>query len=105
MAGMYCMRDLLELLLREGGEELHLLVDRPPTMIVRGEPLTIHVAALTTDQVAGLLESIASESEMRELRECGDIHFIYLFQNSARFAVTATLGREALNVNIKNLAR
>ena len=103
MAGMYCMKDLLELLLREGAEALRLRTDCPPVMVVQGEPLAIDVPTVTADNVAELLQSIATEGQMGELRACGDIHFIYVFQNSARFAVTAAQQHEALNVEIRSL--
>ena len=105
MAGMYCMRDLLELVLRERAEELHLCASRPPALTVGGEPLAIAEPALTIDEVAGLLQSIATEPQLRELGACGKVHFIHVFQESARFAVTALQERDALSVTIKNLAR
>jgi len=105
MAGMYCMNDLLELVLREGAEELHLQIDKPPVMAVQGKPLAIDVPAVTADNVAELLQSIATEKQLGELRACGNIHFIYVFQNSARFSVTAAMQHEAITVKIRNLGR
>jgi len=105
MAGMYCMDDLLELVLREQAEELRLQVGHPPLMVVRGESRRIDVTAITTDNVTELFQSLATENQLKELRACGEIHFIHLFQNSARFSVTARVQHEAFDVKIKNLSR
>ena len=102
---MYCMDDLLKLLLREGAEELHLRVDQPPAMVVRGKSLAIDLPAVTTDNVTELFQAIATEQQLAELRACGDIHFIYVFQNSARFSVTAAIQHEALQLKLTNLGR
>jgi len=105
MAGMYCLKDLLELVLREGAEELRLEVGQPAVMVYRGKPLGIDVPAVTSENVAELFRSIATEDQMEELRRCGDIHFIYVFQNSARFGVTATIRQDDFNLLIRSLGR
>jgi Tfp pilus assembly pilus retraction ATPase PilT len=73
--------------------------------VLRGEPRTIDVRAVALQDVSELLRSIASDEQMEELHKCGDLHFIYLFQNSARFAVTAHRRREDVNLRIRNLGR
>lgn len=105
MAGMYCMDDLLELVLREHAEELHLQVDQPPVMVVQSQRLAIDVPAVTTDNVTQLFQSITTENQLKELRACGGIQFIYLFRNSARFSVTARVQHDVFDVKIKNLSR
>jgi Tfp pilus assembly ATPase PilU len=105
MAGMYCMDDLLNLALREHAEELRLQVGQPPIMVLQGEPLAIDVAAVTNDNVAELFQGLATENQLKELRACGEIHFIHLFQNSARFSVTARVQLETFDVKIRNLSR
>jgi Tfp pilus assembly pilus retraction ATPase PilT len=105
MAGMYSMKDLLELVVREGAEELRLQPGKSPVIVLRGELRTIDVRAVTTENVTELFRSVASEKQLEELHKCGDLHFIYLFQNSARFAVTAERQREDLNLKIRNLGR
>lgn len=105
MAGMYCMSDLLELSLRAGAEELSLHTGEAPVMKIRGESSTIEVAVMTTDDLTKLFQSIATEEQLKELHTCGDVHFVYQFQNSVRFAVAAKFQREAFNVEFKNLGR
>ena len=105
MAGMYCMKDLLELSLRESAEELRFRVGEAPIMVLRGEAVPIDVPAMTADNVTELFQSMATGEQLQELHRCGDIHFIYVFQNSARFAVTAMMQREVFDVTIKGLGR
>jgi Tfp pilus assembly ATPase PilU len=105
MAGMYCMKDLLELLLREQAGELRLQVDKPPVMVVQGELRAIDVPAVTADNLIQLLESIATEGQMGELRTCGDLQFIYVFQKATRFGVSAVMQRETVHLTIRNLGR
>jgi Tfp pilus assembly pilus retraction ATPase PilT len=105
MAGMYCMKDLLELSLRESADELRFRVGEAPAMVLRGEMVAIDVPVMTADNVTELFQSVATKDQWQELRRCGDIHFIYLFQNSARFAVIARMQHEAFDMTIRNLGR
>jgi len=99
------MEDLLEFVLRERADELHLRVEESPVMIVQGKPRAIEVPAVTADNVTELFQNVATANQLEELRACGEIHFIYLFRNSARFSVTASMQREAFDVKIRNLNR
>jgi len=105
MAGMYCMDDLLELSLREGAEELRLRTSEAPVMVIQAESIGIDVPAMTTDEVVELFQSVANAEQLKELHACGDVHFIYVFEDSARFSVTAKMEREALEVNFRNISR
>ena len=102
---MYCLKDLLELAVREGAEELRLEVGRPAVVVLRGEARAIDVPPITSENAAELFRSIASEAQMEELRKCGDIHFVYLFQNSVRFGVAAAIQQDNFNLKIRNLGR
>ena len=102
---MYCMKDLLELSLREGARELRLRAGEAPVMMVRDEMVSIDVPAMTADNVAELFQSVATREQLQELQKCGDISFIYVFQNSTRFAITATRRSEAFDLIIRSLGR
>jgi Tfp pilus assembly pilus retraction ATPase PilT len=104
MAGMFCMNDLLELSLGSGAEELRLRTGQAPAMIIQGKSITIDVPVMTNDHVTELFRSIATGEHIKELASCGDTHFIYAFQGSARFSVTAKMQRDALSVNFRNLS-
>lgn len=106
MAGMYCMSDLLALVLREGVAEMRLVAEQPPVLLRNGAPATsVDPAPLTNQNILQLLQSIATPQQLAELNKCGDAHFVYVFQDSARFAVAAAMQSEALEVKIRNLTR
>jgi Tfp pilus assembly ATPase PilU len=105
MAGMYSMNDLLNLVAREGAEELRLEPGRPPVMVLNGKPRVIDGSLITSDNVAELFRGIATEEQRRELGCCGDIHFAFVAQNSARFNVSAATQGECLSLKIKYLGR
>ena len=105
MPGMYNIHDLLNLVARQGAEELRLEPGRPPVLVLQGKPRVIDGGVVTSDNVAELFRGIATEEQNRELGRCGDVHFTFAAQNSARFNVSATMQKEYLNVRIKNLHR
>jgi len=105
MAGMYSITDLLTLAEREGAEELWLHVGKPPMMVLRGQMRTLDEVPLTKGNTAELFRSLATAEQLRELQQCGDIHFIYVSPSSARFGVNAVTQQEEISLKIKNLTR
>ncbi|HEY5911174.1 MAG TPA: hypothetical protein VJA21_11280 [Verrucomicrobiae bacterium] len=105
MAGMYCLKDLLNLVEVERAEELRLEPGKVPVMVVRGQPRALDLPALTSDNVAELFSSFASKAHLEELRRCGDVHFNHTFQNSARLAVTASMDHEDVCLKLKHLGQ
>jgi Tfp pilus assembly ATPase PilU len=105
MAGMYNLQDLLSLVAQEGGEELRLEPDRPPTMLLHGKVRVLDGPPVTSDQVSELFRGIAKEEQQRELDLCGDAHFRYVAEHSAQFSVRAGIRDNRLSLTIKNLAR
>jgi Tfp pilus assembly ATPase PilU len=105
MAGMYSMNDLLNLVAHEGAEELRLEPGSPPVIVLQGKPRVVDASLATSDNVAELFRSIATEEQRRELDRCGDIHFTFVAQNSARFGVSAGQQGEFLKLRIRNLGR
>jgi Tfp pilus assembly ATPase PilU len=105
MAGMYSMHDLLNLVARQGAAELRLQPDNPPVMVLHGQQRVIDGPLVTSDQVAELFRSIATEEQSRELDQCGDIHFTYNAPNAIRFTVSATTQGGNLSLLVKNVGR
>jgi twitching motility protein PilT len=104
MAGMYQLRDLLLLTVQEGAEELLLEPGQPPRMRLHGKVRVLDGPLLTSDQVAELLHSIATEEQRRELELCGDARFRYAADHSAQFSVHAYTPDNRLHVKINNLS-
>jgi Tfp pilus assembly ATPase PilU len=105
MAGMYSMNDLLNLLAKEGGEEVSLEPGKPPVMVLQGKPKVVDGALLTSEYVAELFRGVATEEQRRELDSCGDVHFTFLARGSAPFNVLASMHGENLSLRIKNIGR
>ena len=103
MARMYTVTDLLEHVLRENAAELHIFTGRPPFILIRDERIAVGPATITNDNIADLLHNLATVEQMRELNECGDAQFVYLFRDWARFAVSASIAHSTFSVKIKNL--
>ena len=105
MGGMYRMQDLLELVAHEGAEELRLEPGRPPVMVLHGKVRVVDGTLITGDIVAELFRSNAADEQAQEFARCGEIHFIFMTEHSARFKIRAAMDGENLNLTVKNLSR
>ena len=104
MAGMYCLRDLLDLAVRERAEELLLETGKAPVIHTGGRRHPLDLPVLTNDNVADLFSSVATMEQSEELRRCGDIRFIYASDHSGRFAVKASTEGRDFSLKIQPLS-
>ena len=105
MGGMYRMQDLFELVAHQGAEELQLEPGRPPVMVLHGKARVVDGTLVTSDVVAELFRSIATDEQAQELLRCGDIHFNFMAQHSARFKIHAAVDGGHLKLTARNLSR
>jgi Tfp pilus assembly ATPase PilU len=105
VAGMYNLKDLLNLVAQEGAEELRLEPDRPPMMLLHGKVRVLDGPLVSSDQVTELFRGIATEEQRHELELCGNTHFHYAAEHSTQFSVRAGVQDDRLSLTIKNLAR
>ena len=105
MANLYRINGLLDHLLREDASELDIVAESPPSILVQNERVAVGSASITNDNVANLLYNLATVDQMRELNICGDVRFIFLFRNWARFSIVASTACDALSIKIKYLGR
>ena len=105
MAGMYRMNDLLNLIARESADGVRLEPGRPPVMELQGKQRVLDAELVTSDNVSELIRGIATEEQRRELDLCGDLHFILVAENLARFSVRAALQGGKLSLQITNVGR
>jgi Tfp pilus assembly ATPase PilU len=101
---MYNLKDLLVLMARESAEELLLEPDQPPRMLLRGKMRVLDGPILTADEVEGLVQSIATEEQRREIAMCGDARFQYVAEHMAKFSVDAQTHDNLLRVKIRYLS-
>ena len=94
------MDDLLHVLHSDGADGLKLQVGRPPTIVIDGEDQPIEGPAVTVEHAEQLLQSITDTRQRRDLREHGDIEFIYRFRQCASFVVHAKILEEHVCIEV-----
>lgn len=84
----YSMSDLLQLIVTEGGSDVHLRVGTPPVIRVHGTLHRVEGPALKPEDTEELMRSITSEDHIRNVRERGGADFGFAFGEMARFRVS-----------------
>ncbi|WP_426735429.1 type IV pilus twitching motility protein PilT [Myxococcus faecalis] len=74
-----------DILLEQKGSDLHLSVGYPPMGRIRGELTPLREAALTTQELEGLLFEIVNPAQRRQIVEELDLDFAYGYGTKARF--------------------
>jgi Tfp pilus assembly ATPase PilU len=97
---MYSMHDLLYLVHSDGADGLKLQVGQPPVVVLDGEDQQIEGPAITMENAEQLLQSITDTRQRRDLRQHGDIEFIYRFRSCASFVVHAEIRDENVFIDI-----
>src|SRR5437660_459155 len=88
MGGRFDISKLLDAMLKYNAADLHLRVNRPPCIRVRGELRDLGKTLLTPDDTMSLMKSIASERNQTELGERGGSDFGFAYGDAARFRVS-----------------
>ena len=80
-----------------GGSDLHLTVDAPPTVRVRGEMTPVAgMPVLTAEDLREALYAIMTERQRQVLEETRELDFAYAVPGLARFRVNVFWQREAV---------
>ena len=82
------MNDLLQLILDEGGSDLHVAVGVPPTIRISGGMVNLDTDPLTGEDTEYLMRSVTSEDNQQRLRQEGGVDFGFAFGDQARFRVS-----------------
>lgn len=88
MGGRFQMDKLLDALIKYNGSDLHLRVNRPPCIRVRGELRNLGTTLLTPDDTVSLMKSITAERNQAELGEHGGSDYGFAYGDKARFRVS-----------------
>ncbi len=104
MAGMYCLNDLLKLVEVEAAEELRLEPGRSPEMAMGGQTRVLDLPPITGDEIAALFRAFAPPDRLEEVSRCGDVHFNFSFQHSARFKVSASVKGQDMSLKLRRLS-
>jgi twitching motility protein PilT len=81
----YAMSDLLQMMVSEGGADLHLRVNCSPVIRVHGVLERVQGPLLKPEDTEALMTSIASEDHIQQVREKGGADFAISFSEGARF--------------------
>lgn len=84
----YEMNDLLDLMVDQGGSDLHLQVNQPPTLRISGSMLPIDGPALTANDTEKLMLSITPDGHVSQVKLNGGADFGFAFGDKARFRVS-----------------
>ncbi|MEY2878370.1 MAG: hypothetical protein RLZZ15_750 [Verrucomicrobiota bacterium] len=82
------MNDLLDLMVDQGGSDLHLQVGQPPTLRLSGSMTPIDGPALTPKDTEQLMLSITPDSHVSNVKLNGGADFGFAFGEKARFRVS-----------------
>ena len=79
---------LLDTAIKQGASDIHLTVNKPPTLRLHGRLRELKTKVLTPDDTVALMKSIAPERNQQELQEEGTTDFGFAFGDKARFRVS-----------------
>ena len=83
------MDDLLQIMVDEGGSDLHIRVGVPPVIRLHGKLVQLDMPALLPEDTETLMKSITSEAHLQKVRDVGGTDFGFAFGDQARFRVSA----------------
>ncbi|MES2225094.1 MAG: PilT/PilU family type 4a pilus ATPase [Patescibacteria group bacterium] len=94
--------ELIEILIREDGSDLHISAGRFPAVRVNGELIfLLNRAALTQEDISGMLKSILSEEHFRHFLEVEELDFSYEYQGKLRLRGNAFIQQGKISVVLR----
>jgi twitching motility protein PilT len=84
----YEMNDLLDLMVDQGGSDLHLQVHQPPTLRISGSMTPIDGPPLSSSDTEKLMLSITPDAHVSQVKLNGGADFGFAFGDKARFRVS-----------------
>ncbi len=79
---------LLETVIRQGASDLHLTVNRKPTIRLNGRLRELNTKVLASEDTMALMKAISPERSQQELQEEGTCDFGFAYGDEARFRVS-----------------
>jgi twitching motility protein PilT len=79
------IEELLRILIEKGGSDLHLKVNRPPMMRIKGELFASDFPAISKVDIKAMLHSILTELQTKKLEHDRELDFSYFVEGLARF--------------------
>ena len=82
------MEDLLQVMVDEGGSDLHIRVNVPPVIRLHGKLVHMDLPVLQPEDTEKLMKAITSEAHIQKVREQGGTDYGFAFGEAARFRVS-----------------
>jgi twitching motility protein PilT len=79
------LHNLLNIVIEQGGSDLHLAEGQPPKMRKHGDVMPIRTEPMLRDETVSMLREICSEQNWNLFEERGDLDFAYEMDRAARF--------------------
>jgi len=92
------INSLLDIIVEKNASDLHLHVDKPPTMRVNNQLVEMGKKPLTPEDTVSYMKAIASAEQQAEVEKVGGTDFGYAFGDKARFRVS--IYRQKGNINL-----
>jgi twitching motility protein PilT len=82
---MPSLHNLLEIIIEQGGSDLHLAEGQPPKMRKHGDVMPIRAEPMLQEETASMLREISGEQNWNIFEERGDLDFAYEMDRASRF--------------------
>jgi twitching motility protein PilT len=97
------MEDLLQVVVDEGGSDLHIRVGVPPVIRLHGRLIHMDLPVLMAEDTERLMRAITSESHVQKVREQGGTDFGFAYGDVARFRVSVFKERGNYGVVLRQI--
>lgn len=94
---------LLDTVVKLGASDLHLTVNRRPTIRHHGHLKDLQTKILESDDMVGLMKSITPERNQQELQEEGGTDFGFAYGDAARFRVSVFRQRGDIAIVLRQI--
>jgi twitching motility protein PilT len=94
---------LLDTVVKLGASDLHLTVNRRPTIRHHGHLKDLQTKILESDDMVGLMKSITPERNQQELQEDGGTDFGFAYGDAARFRVSVFRQRGDIAIVLRQI--
>ena len=89
---------LLDIIVEKNASDIHLHVEKPPTMRLNDQLIEMDEKSLTPDDTLAYMKILATPGQQQEVEKVGGTDFGYAFNTKARFRVS--IYRQKGNINL-----
>ena len=100
------LRKFINVLIHEGGSDLHLSANSHPTIRVDGSLVSLSKEPiLTSDDTIGLLKEMITKEQEEEFRTTQELDFSYQLEDGNRFRANAFVQRRSTGISMRLIPR